>query len=405
MKPKPLWITLYALVVVSYLFSVARFWDGETRFTELIMFGEVHEQRSLSEIKETPRDLYPDSTGYDAQFYAQIAVDPTLRNPELPQAVDNLPYRARRIGMPLVSWIFGFGDPGRALTILALINPLAWIGSALLLLKWLPPANFQNFVRWAGFLLGLGMVVSTRYALPDGPVAFLIILAVYLHQREKPLASALAVSLACLTKETSLLASALFAPSKDELAAKWKRIALQCAIIVVPIALWVLYIHFTLSAENGNLSGSRNFAYPFQGYFAKWVEIIDYAQNGKSWKTAAIAVSAHIAMSLYILFLLFKPQPKDPWWRIGIGFAILGVFLGPAVWETYPGATCRVLLCIHLAFNMLVPRKKVWLAILLVANLAAINFPRTMRLQSEIPQKVSSIETSQSETAIAYQME
>ena len=49
--------------------------------------------------------------GYDGQFYAQIALDPTLRNPGLKDACDNLAYRAQLIAMPVASYVLGLGQP------------------------------------------------------------------------------------------------------------------------------------------------------------------------------------------------------------------------------------------------------------------------------------------------------
>ena len=45
-------------------------------------------------------------------------------------------------------------------------------------------------------------------------------------------------------------------------------------------------------------------------------------------------------------------------------------FLSTPVWEGYPGASTRVLLPMTLAFNVLVPRGRRWLPLLLVGNLS-----------------------------------
>ena len=71
-------------------------------------------------------------------------------------------------------------------------------------------------------------------------------------------------------------------------------------------------------------------------------------------------------------FLLLRRQPARAWWRVGAGFAVLMLLVAQPVWEGYPGAATRVLLPMTLAFNLLVPRGRRWLPILLLGNLSAI---------------------------------
>jgi hypothetical protein len=74
----------------------------------LIRFGENFEARALPEVRALdPPALSP--WGYDGQFYAQIALDPTLQNPDLERALDSPHYRARRIGLPALAALFGLG--------------------------------------------------------------------------------------------------------------------------------------------------------------------------------------------------------------------------------------------------------------------------------------------------------
>ena len=79
-------------------------------FTSLIRFGEKWQDRRHSALQNLPIATVPESYGYDGQFYAQIALDPLLRSPELTQAVDQefLPPRQ----LPIVKRAGLHGDPG-----------------------------------------------------------------------------------------------------------------------------------------------------------------------------------------------------------------------------------------------------------------------------------------------------
>jgi len=79
------------------------------------------------------------------------------------------------------------------------------------------------------------------------------------------------------------------------------------------------------------------------------------------------------------LFFALRPRWGEPWWRIGAAYAVLMVFLGDAVWEDYPGAALRVLLPMTLAFNLLAPRGRRWLWLLVLGNLSVVLCSDTLR--------------------------
>lgn len=86
-----------------------------------------------------------------------------------------------------------------------------------------------------------------------------------------------------------------------------------------------------------------------------------------------------VALTTQFLFLIFRPAIKQPWWRIGMSFAILMIVLGDAVWEGYPGAASRVLLPMQLVFNVLVPRGRAWLPVLILGNLTLLGAPSALQ--------------------------
>ena len=86
-----------------------------------------------------------------------------------------------------------------------------------------------------------------------------------------------------------------------------------------------------------------------------------------------------VALTTQFLFLVFRPAIKQPWWRIGISFAVLMLVLGDAVWEGYPGAGSRVLLPMQLVFNVLVPRGRAWLPVLILGNLTLLGAPSALQ--------------------------
>ena len=111
-------LSLFALLV-------ARFWHPVYGFTAFFQLDGSNDDLKISAFREFPVYVHRGTGGYDGLYYAQIAQDPTLRNPELPRAMDNFAYRARRILPPALAWLAGLGRPAWVIEAYALLNVVA----------------------------------------------------------------------------------------------------------------------------------------------------------------------------------------------------------------------------------------------------------------------------------------
>jgi len=373
----PLVAGAYLTVIGLFGWAFSEFYIPGKGFSSLIAFGSQFESARLSKIRKLDYYVEKDSDGYDAQYYAQIAMDPSLQNKQLRNAVDSLPYRARRILMPALSYVFGFGEPAAILQAYATMNALTWLLLAVLLLHWFPPSDWDNFLRWAGMLGTFGLSLSVRHALTDGPSLLLLAFGVYLFERQRPWLAAGVLGLSGLAKETSVLGATAFVP-RDLLSWRnWPKAIGLGLLVGLPLALWLGYIDVMVGAAAD--VGARNFDLPFMAYCRKWAATMggfnDFSLGapGAHWSLVSL-----IVLSVQFLFLVARPRWSSPWWRIGVCYALLMVFLGDAVWEGYPGAAARVLLPMQLAFNVLVPREKAWRWVLILGNLSLLAAPAAL---------------------------
>lgn len=364
----------YAALVALFIGTLAQFYIPGKGLSYLIAFGGNQPRARLSKVSKLDFYVSRASDGYDAQYYVQIAMDPSLRNRELRKAVDSLPYRARRILFSATAFALGFGRPEWILQAFALQNVLCWFLLAGLLLHWFPPRSWDNFVRWAGVMFSFGVCVSLRNALFDGPSLLVIAFGVYLLEKGRPWAATAVLALSGLGKETNLLGAAALAPKPSAGLREWLWALLRGVLVAAPLALWISYIDASVGSA-GDL-GARNFALPFAAYGRKWQEIaagwaeLSVANAGPLWSLLML-----VALTVQFLFLVLRPQWSRAWWRLGLSFAVLMIFLGDAVWEGYPGAASRVLLPMQLAFNILVPAGRAWMAVLLLGNLTVLTAP------------------------------
>ena len=364
----------YIAALAAFGWVCSGFYLPGKGFTCLVVFGERGNASFLPELRAVNHYEYPNSDGYDAQYYAQIAMRPRLDDPALRHAVDNLSYRARRILFCWTAYALAGGNALRALNIYAFQNIAAWFLLAFLLLRWFPPVSWDNGVRWAGVLFSFGLCVSVCDSLVDGPSLLLIAAGMALVESRRPWLAAAVFGVAGLGKETNVFGAASLAPAGNS-APGWRKAAVQGILVVLPLAAWI-WIIFRTMGNTGSL-GFRNFSLPFAGYLGKWVEVArTIARNpGRiHWGSTCVQV----ALAAQWVFFIARRRWSDPWWRVGATYASMMVFLGTPVWEGFPGAAARVLLPMTLAFNVLVPRGRPWWIVLLLGNLTVLASPEIL---------------------------
>jgi hypothetical protein len=357
-----------ALLLAAFAWLLMPFWSGSTGFTSLINFGDKASP-PVKSVAESPHYTYGDSWGYDGMHYAQIAVHPSLREPSLRDSLDNPPYRARRILMPWAAHVAGLGRPAWILQAFAMINIACWFVAAVLLWRWLPPTDWGNWLRWAGVLFCHGACMSVHLSLTDLPGMTLLLVALLCLEKGRRAAALGSLASAVLCKETSLLACTVLFDSGCKKPKGFVRSCLQCALVVAPFALWLAYLRW--GVDLGEDSSARNFGWPFEGIVQRWCQIMPDLGNAAVLPSLRIgAVLTLLALTVQAGFFLLRWRPENLWWRLGLPFAVLALFIAQPVWEGYPGAASRVLLPMTLAFNILLPRGRRWFVLLLVGNLS-----------------------------------
>lgn len=362
LRPKPFAIAL----VVLFLGAVGQFHERDTGFSSLLSIGDALGDSKVTALRQVPHYIYEGSAGYDGAYYVQLALNPTLRNPELTRAIDNLPYRARRILLSWVSCLVGLGRPAWVVQAHALLNVACWLGLAGVLLHWFPVTTWGNFLRWAAVLLSHGVCMSVRHSLVDGPSLLLVALAMRWLEQGRAAAGGITLALAGLAKETSLLA--VPGLSLDWRAPRtWGPLLRRVLAIAAPLLAWMTYVRLRFGpAEDPGLG---NFTLPFAGFAERMGCSLRDVTGPDATPLAWATLAAMIALAVQWGFFVLRWRPDERWWRIGATFALMMVFLATPVWEGFPGASTRVLLPMTLAFNILVPRGGRWLPVLLAGNL------------------------------------
>ena len=369
-RPAAAWA--YVAVAAIFLASLAQYHHGRTGFTSLIWFGDQFEDGLLPAVAAAPHFVHVRSSGYDGQFYAQLAVDPLLRDPRLGRALDAAPYRARRIFFSWTAWAFGLGRPAWILQVYALQNVAAWLLLAWVLLRWFPPAAPRSLLPWIGCLFGVGMIMSVRFALTEGPGLLVLALAVAAVERGRPWLASGLMAVVGLGRETNFVAGGLLL---DRLPGSWRSaagLAARGLAALLPFAAWFLYVRWVFPPLAA--SDAANFAAPFSGYLQKWLVTIGQLQASGWWGSwARFNLFALVSVTVQAVYLLSRREWSSAWWRAGAAYCLLLPFLSYPVWEGDPGAVMRVALPMSVAFNVLVAGSRWFWPLAVAGNLTVLH--------------------------------
>jgi len=346
---------LYAALVLVFLNALRPYYHRNTGFTELIDFGDQFYHRTIPAAREAPHVARADSWGYDGQFYAQLALEPLLRDRALDQALDYPPYRARRILFSWTAFVIGLGRPAWILKVFAVQNIVAWLALAGLLTIWIPPVRLRNVVPWTGCLFGAGMMFSVRLALLEGPGLLVVTLAILAHERSRHWLATVLMGLSGLGRETNMIGSGLLVERMPRSRKAWLDVAAKAAVVVLPFMLWALYVHSVYPELP--YSKQANFSLPLAGYLQKWSATVgEISRLGWTKTGARFECLMLIGLTTQAIFLAIRRDWTSAWWRMAVPYCVLFLVTSYIVWEGEPSAAPRVLLPMSFAFNILIAR-------------------------------------------------
>lgn len=197
------WMVLGIVSVVYLLFITARLSTHGYDASYFVTAGD-----RFCNLYLVPKNLrvINKSNGYDGQFYYRLALNPFTSTPtEFGVTFDRPSYRQQRIVYPFLAWVLSMGSVDRVPIMLILVNYLA-----LCLMGWIGGAYAQSLKQHAlwGIVLPLypGFLLTLSRDLTEIVEVSFLLAGLLLIRRGKHLLATLLLTLAVLTKETSLLA-------------------------------------------------------------------------------------------------------------------------------------------------------------------------------------------------------
>lgn len=345
-------LAIACVLAVSFLVSIRKYYHPGTGFTALIGFPAGHDYETPA-LRSVPHYDYVGAGVYDGQFYAQVALDPLVRDPATDRAMDLAPFRARRILFSWTAFVAGAGRPAWVLEAYALQNVVCWLLLAIVLARWLSPATPRGLAAWAACLFSHGLLWSVRFSLLDGPSLLLTALAIRFSEDGRAWASAVVVGINGLGRETNLL-GALAQPFPRDRRALLKLVA-AAAIVVLPLLVWEDYL-YSIYRSTIVAGAEGQAALPGAALASVLASAWRHASLWRLLSPAGSDLCILGSLAVEALFLIVCIRPRDAWWRVGIGYVALLLIMDRVLVTPSTGAITRVMLPMTTAFNVLLVR-------------------------------------------------
>ncbi len=375
----PGWLfTLVALGAFAFLLSVyVAVWSNEYGLTKFITAGRAFDERGIAAYRATPKylDPYPPHQwGFDGQLYAELSLDPLLLDPGLDTALDNPPYRARRILLSWLAWLGGLGQPVWILNVFAALNLVFWVGYAWLAHKLFRPHGWAGLAGFSAILVTCGIIECMHGSLTDFPSFVLMTWATVIGGT----GGAALLAAALLGRETCALGFIGIAefgrPWKDA----FKKNLVRGLIAVIPLTLWIAYVTWRFRHRESGLDGG-NLEPPLAGIMAKLGEFTVTASHGsirwnrlffelyKSYELHGLLTV--ISLFTQCVYIATHREWSNRLWRFAAIFVPYFLCIGYLTWEPHFTVT-RHALPITFVFNLMLaikPRRG-WLAWFVLGN-------------------------------------
>ena len=327
--------TLIVVVLSSVpTFVVLCHFDSRTGFLRLIEVGQEWRSRALPQIQPF---LPPAESrfGCDGQFYAQVAVDPSLHDQNLGRACDDPAYRSRRILLPFLSWCAGMGRPFVVLNAYALANLLCWYVLLAALLLLLKPHKVRDWLCVAAIVWTAGVLLCVRYAFVDLAAATLLMIAAAAPVQLRSSALALAI----LTKESYVICGWSVVVDAIRSRYGWSKLMAHCAIMLGPIGFWTWYVQRSFPGGGWH---AADYGWPMQGWLGAIAGL---------WRDGDLDGLAAASLLVQFIYLGTHSAFESSWWRFGVTFAIGAALLSGAPFVDSVSFT-RDLIPLTIAFNV-----------------------------------------------------
>jgi len=322
-----------ALAIMLMVAVSSFFWRVAYR-GDISRVFHVGEQHAISKaLLQNGVYVYRGEYGYDGRWFLPLAVDPLLTQPSSVAALDDPVYRSRRILLPALAFVLSGGRPVAAEYVLVAINVLAfgallWLIDALVggssAEQWGAVVGISATGAWIALLLGTTELLESA----------LLVWALVSYRRSRFFRVAVALALAMLCRETSVLVFVAFVITA--VVNKQRALFAHLAWAWLPAAAWNVVVWARLHST-GSVLGARNLDWPLVGL---WHTLARQSSRMSLLNEAYWILSLGVLIGVAAAFVWHARDIVHadlPVALAGLGYVALFVCLGQSVLEYHIG--------------------------------------------------------------------
>jgi hypothetical protein len=250
------------------------------------------------------------SDGYDGEFYYRMALRPfSVKRVEIGICIDDVVYRAHRIGYPLLAWLGSWGSPRRAQWMMVFINwaalgALAGVGMAFV--RRLGSSPWWGLV----FAFSPAMILSLNRDLTDVLGAAFLASGLLSLRRGKTPWAVMFLTMAGLTRETTLVAcAAIFLAWAWSWTRRDRRDAAPWVAWAIPIGVYLAWLSSVcLRCHEAPFAGSgRVFSFPLVAAVKYGVSLLSLSELRSNF-LLLLGFFYYLAFGLAVALAFFRSR-------------------------------------------------------------------------------------------------
>ena len=159
-----------------------------------------------------------------------------------------------------------------------------------------------------------------------------------------------------LGRETNVLA--VFAQPLPRRIPDVARLSAAAILVALPLLVWLDYLRSIYRSTL--LEGVRGqVGTPGLAMLNRVARTAADVHANGLFSASGLALCVVLPLFVQAVYLMVRPRPASPWWRVAIAYVVLMALLDTVVWNPANGAITRVMLPLTVGFNVLLTKGEV----------------------------------------------
>jgi hypothetical protein len=133
------------------------------------------------------------------------------------------------------------------------------------------------------------------------------------------------------------------------------RAIVAAGVALLPLLIWYDYLRSIYRSTT--LVGTNQLMWPGTGLAKPWSQTVRGVMANGAMSSDVLALCILLSLAAQALYVFVHRGYEEPWWRVGVAYAVLMLLLDHVLANPVTGAITRLLLPMTVAVNILLARR------------------------------------------------